>query len=102
MGVLGQLFWQLDIPGVILLIASLALVLTPLTIAGGESLKWRTAHVIVPIVIGFCCIPIFIIWQLRAPHPLIPFRFLKDRSVWGALASIGSEPESCGEKGVAC
>jgi SIT family siderophore-iron:H+ symporter-like MFS transporter len=83
---LGQLFWQLDVPGVILLIASLALVLTPLTIAGGESLKWRTAHVIAPLVIGFCCIPIFIIWQLRAPHPLIPFRLLKDRGVWGALA----------------
>ncbi|KAL5356671.1 major facilitator superfamily domain-containing protein [Aspergillus floccosus] len=83
---LGQLFWQLDVPGVILLIASLALVLTPLTIAGGESPKWRTADVIAPLVIGFCCIPLFVIWQLRAPHPLVPVRFLKDRGVWSPLA----------------
>ena len=80
-----QLFWQLDVPGIILLIASLALLLTPLTIAGGESPKWRTAHVIAPLVIGFLCIPVFIFWQMRAPHPLIPFSFLKDRGVWGAL-----------------
>ncbi|KAL3484368.1 major facilitator superfamily domain-containing protein [Aspergillus germanicus] len=80
-----QLFWQLDVPGIILLIASLALLLTPLTIAGGESPKWRTAHVIAPLVIGFLCIPVFIFWQMRAPHPLIPLSFLKDRGVWGAL-----------------
>ncbi|KAL4783351.1 major facilitator superfamily domain-containing protein [Aspergillus varians] len=83
---LQQLFWQLDVPGIVLLIASLALVLAPLTIAGGESPKWRTAHVIAPIVIGFCCIPVFVIWQLKAPHPLVPFRFLKDRGVWAPLA----------------
>ncbi|KAJ5249269.1 siderophore transporter [Penicillium chermesinum] len=80
-----QLFWQLDVPGIILLIASLALLLTPLTIAGGESPKWRTAHVIAPLVIGFLCIPLFIFWQTRAPHPLVPFSYLKDRGVWGAL-----------------
>lgn len=83
---LGQVFWQLDVPGVILLVASLALLLTPLTIAGGERPKWRTAGVIAPLVIGFCCIPLFVIWQLRAPHPLVPFRFLKDRGVWSPLA----------------
>ncbi|KIA75390.1 hypothetical protein HK57_00109 [Aspergillus ustus] len=82
---LNKLFWQLDVPGIILLIASLALLLTPLTIAGGESPKWRTAHVIAPLVIGFLCIPIFIFWQTRAPHPLVPFSLLKDRGVWGAL-----------------
>ncbi|KAL6235274.1 hypothetical protein BDW75DRAFT_230455 [Aspergillus navahoensis] len=83
---LRQLFWQLDIPGIILLIASLALVLTSLTIAGGESPKWRTAAAIAPIVIGFCCIPLFVSWQLRAPHPLVLFPFLKDRGVWSPLA----------------
>ncbi|KAJ0417999.1 major facilitator superfamily domain-containing protein [Aspergillus carlsbadensis] len=80
-----QLFWQLDVPGIVLLIASLALLLTPLTIAGGESPKWRTAHIIAPLVIGFLCIPVFVFWQMRAPHPLVPFSFLKDRGVWGAL-----------------
>lgn len=83
---LGRLFWQLDVPGVILLVAALALVLTPLTIAGGESPKWRTAGVIAPLVIGLCCIPLFVVWQLRAPHPLVPFHFLKGRGVWSPLA----------------
>ncbi|KAL4886424.1 major facilitator superfamily domain-containing protein [Aspergillus karnatakaensis] len=82
---LDKVFWQLDVPGIILLIASLALLLTPLTIAGGESPKWKTAHVIAPLVIGFLCIPVFIFWQMRAPHPLVPFQFLKDRGVWGPL-----------------
>ncbi|RHZ46022.1 uncharacterized protein CDV56_101439 [Aspergillus thermomutatus] len=83
---LNRLFWQLDVPGIVLLVASLSLVLTPLTIAGGESPKWRSAHVLAPLVVGVCCVPAFIVWQLRAPHPLVPFRFLRDRGVWGPLA----------------
>ncbi|KAF7180867.1 hypothetical protein CNMCM7691_010158 [Aspergillus felis] len=83
---LNRLFWQLDVPGIVLLVATLSLVLTPLTIAGGYSPKWRSAHVLAPLVVGVCCLPVFIVWQLRAPHPLIPFRFLRDRGVWGPLA----------------
>jgi SIT family siderophore-iron:H+ symporter-like MFS transporter len=81
----ARLFWQLDTPGIILLIASLALLLTPLTIAGGITSEWQTAPVIAPLVIGFLCIPAFVIWQLRAPHPLLPFSFLRDRGVWSPL-----------------
>lgn len=80
------LFWQLDVPGIFLLIAVLALLLTPLTIAGGFKTQWQTAHVIAPLVIGFLCIPIFVIWEMKAAHPLIPFRYIKDRGVWSALA----------------
>ncbi|KIW99213.1 uncharacterized protein Z519_00876 [Cladophialophora bantiana CBS 173.52] len=80
-----ELFWALDIPGIILLIAVFALVLVPLTIAGGSSSSWGTAHVIAPLVIGILCIPVFVLWQLRAPRPLVPFHLLRDRGVWGAL-----------------
>ncbi|KAF2205992.1 MFS general substrate transporter [Delitschia confertaspora ATCC 74209] len=79
------LFWQLDVVGIILLIAVFGLILTPLTIAGGIHSKWETAHVIAPLVIGFCCIPAFIFWERWSPHPLVPFQLLKDRSVWGPL-----------------
>ena len=68
-----QLFWQLDVPGIILLIAVFALILVPLTIAGGISTQWTTAHVIAPLVVGFLCIPVFIVWEKRAPHPIVPF-----------------------------
>jgi SIT family siderophore-iron:H+ symporter-like MFS transporter len=80
-----ELFWALDVPGIILLIAVFALVLVPLTIAGGSTSSWNKAHVIAPLVIGILCIPVFAFWEMRAPRPLVPFHLLKDRGVWGAL-----------------
>lgn len=80
-----ELFWLLDIIGVILLIAVFALLLVPLTIAGGFESKWSSPQVIAPLVVGFVCIPVFVIWELRAPHPLVPFHHMKDRSVWAPM-----------------
>ena len=83
-----ELFWQLDILGIILLIAVFALILVPLTLAGGFSANsdtWATAHIIVPLVIGICCIPAFLIVEIRHPHPMLPFYLLRDRAVWSAL-----------------
>ncbi|KAK2737879.1 Siderophore transporter [Onygenales sp. PD_40] len=79
------LFWQLDVIGVILLIAVFALILVPFTLAGGVKTQWETAKVIAPLVIGVLCIPAWIYWEKTCKHPMIPFRLLKDRSVWGAL-----------------
>lgn len=84
-GLTKSLFWQLDVPGIILLIAVFALILVPLTLAGGEAPTWRTAHILAPLIIGILCTPLFITWELRAPHPLVPFRLLSDRAVWAAL-----------------
>ncbi|EFW98896.1 siderochrome-iron transporter [Grosmannia clavigera kw1407] len=81
-----DLFWQLDVIGIILLIAVFALILTPLTIAGGVSSKWKTAHVIAPLVVGILCVPVFVAWELKARQPLVPFALVKDRAVWSALA----------------
>ncbi|KAF5682983.1 siderophore iron transporter 1 [Fusarium circinatum] len=81
----AELFWLLDIIGVILLIAVFALLLVPLTIAGGFESKWSAPQVVAPLVIGFVCIPVFVIWELRAPHPLVPFHHMKDRSVWAPM-----------------
>ncbi|KAF7125351.1 hypothetical protein CNMCM5793_001529 [Aspergillus hiratsukae] len=86
---LGQfvidLFWYLDVVGILLLIAFLALILVPFTIAGGAQTQWKTAKVIAPLVIGVLCIPAFIMWERWCPHPMVPFKLLKDRAVWGAL-----------------
>ncbi|KAF2851593.1 siderochrome-iron transporter-like protein Sit1 [Plenodomus tracheiphilus IPT5] len=81
----SALFWQLDVPGIILIIAVLGCILTPFTIAGGVSSQWRTAKVIAPLVVGILCIPVFVVWEMKAPHPMLPFHLLKDRAVWGAL-----------------
>ncbi|KFA55259.1 hypothetical protein S40293_04988 [Stachybotrys chartarum IBT 40293] len=80
-----KLFWLLDVPGIILVIAVFALILVPLTLAGGFEATWDAPHVIAPLVIGFLCIPVFVVWELRAPHPLVPFRLMKDRSIWAPM-----------------
>lgn len=83
-----DLFWRLDTIGVILVIAVFALILVPLTLAGGfgdPKEQWRQAKIIAPLVIGVCVVPVFVIWELKAPHPLVPFKLMRDRAVWGPL-----------------
>ncbi|AEO59133.1 hypothetical protein MYCTH_2307144 [Thermothelomyces thermophilus ATCC 42464] len=82
---LVDLFWRLDVIGVILLIAVFALILVPMTIAGGFQASWTAPHILGPLIVGVCTIPVFVLWQMRAPHPLVPFYLIKDRAVWGAL-----------------
>ncbi|KAF2659841.1 MFS general substrate transporter [Lophiostoma macrostomum CBS 122681] len=79
------LFWQLDVPGILLLICVFGFILVPLTIAKGDKEVWGTAKIIAPLVVGVVCVPFWIIWEKRAPHPMLPFHLLKDRSVWGSL-----------------
>ncbi|KAI2889331.1 hypothetical protein CBS11852_6861 [Aspergillus niger] len=80
-----ELFWQLDVIGIILMIAFLAMILVPLTIAGGLDSQWKKAKIIVPLVLGLCCIPAWVVWERTCKHPMVPFKLLKDRAVWGAL-----------------
>ena len=87
-----DLFWQLDVIGIILMIAVFALLLAPLTIAGGcftaqcVNNKWQSADILAPLIIGIVCLPVFVVWEVRfAPHPLVPFGLMKDRAVWGPL-----------------
>ncbi|KAH8178988.1 major facilitator superfamily protein [Sarocladium implicatum] len=80
-----ELFWVLDVIGIILVIAVFALILVPINIAKGNASSWAQAHIVAPLVIGICCVPAFIFWELKAPHPLVPFRLMVDRSVWAPM-----------------
>ncbi|CAG8889744.1 unnamed protein product [Penicillium egyptiacum] len=80
-----ELFWHLDIVGNILLIAMLACILVPFTLAGGVTAQWKTAKVIAPLVVGVLLIPVWIVWERTCQYPMLPFKLLKDRAVWGAL-----------------
>ena len=80
-----ELFWHLDIVGIILMIAMLACILVPFTIAGGITAQWKTAKVIAPLVIGVLLVPVWVYWEKTCQHPMLPFSHLKDRAVWGAL-----------------
>ncbi|KAJ9115780.1 hypothetical protein QFC24_006888 [Naganishia onofrii] len=87
-GLVKELFWQLDVIGIILMIAVFALILVPLTLAGGVAAgaaTWRQAHIIAPLVVGFCCIPFFVWWEMKARYPLVPFHLLKNRGVWAGF-----------------
>ncbi|KAK4047671.1 ferrioxamine B transporter [Microbotryomycetes sp. JL221] len=86
-GLAVRLFWELDVIGLILLVAMFSLILLPFTLAGGATSKWGHAHIIVMLVIGVLCIPAFAIWEAKyAKFPAVPFRLLKTRTV---LACMG-------------
>lgn len=88
-----DLFWRIDVIGVLLIICILGFILVPLTIAGsattsngGVQDRWNKASTIAPFVIGFALIPPFVLWEAKvAKYPVIPFPLLKDRGVWSAL-----------------
>ncbi|KAF6819483.1 MFS sit siderophore-iron:H+ symporter [Colletotrichum plurivorum] len=82
-----DLFHQLDAVGLVILVSAFSFTLAPLTLAGGTASHWKSPSIIVPLVFGLACIPAFVVWERRmAQVPLIPFRLLKDRGVWSALA----------------
>jgi SIT family siderophore-iron:H+ symporter-like MFS transporter len=76
-------FFQADIIGLFFLAATIALILVPLTLAGGVTSSWRTARIITPLVVGgVVAFPCFVIWEAKfAPHPLMPFRVFKKLAV---------------------
>ncbi|KAJ5674996.1 Major facilitator superfamily domain general substrate transporter [Penicillium maclennaniae] len=82
---LMELFWHLDVVGLILMIAMLACILVPFTIAGGVTAQWKTAKVITPLVIGVLLIPVWVFWERTCQYPMLPFKHLTDRAVWGSL-----------------
>lgn len=78
---------QLDIPGLILIGTSVALILLPLTLANNAKGHWNNASMIAMIVIGGLLFPVFLLWDFKiAKHPVIAPRFCFNRSV--VLASL--------------
>lgn len=81
-----ELFWTIDVVGILFVICIWGFILVPFTLAGGQRKTWSQAKIIAPLVIGVCLAPLFVIWEKNwARHPLFPFRLLKDRGVWSVL-----------------
>lgn len=81
-----DLFHKLDVIGLLLVVIVFGLILVPFTIAGGVTEQWRTAKIIAPLVIGFCMIPVFVVWEAKfATNPLLPGHLMRDRGVWLAM-----------------
>lgn len=69
-----ELFWHLDVIGITLMIAVLACILVPFTLAGGVTAQWKTAKVIAPLVIGVLLIPVWAYWEKTCQYPMLPFK----------------------------
>lgn len=80
---LKNVWFELDIGGIILLSAGFALVLIPLTIASKSPAGWKNASIIVMAVIAIICLLAFPFWESNktlVPRPLIPMHLLRNRS----------------------
>ncbi|CAL1710437.1 unnamed protein product [Somion occarium] len=76
---------QLDLVGLILLGAAVALILLPLTLSQTANSGWKNASIIAMLVVGVVLLGVFAIWDFRfAKKPVIAARFIKNRSVLAA------------------
>ncbi|KAI9845220.1 MAG: hypothetical protein M1837_004975 [Sclerophora amabilis] len=86
---LKSLWYDLDVMGLLLLSAALALILIPLNLAATAKSGWRNASIIAMLVIGFVCACVFPFWESNkrvAPKPFLSLTLLKNRTV---LAGCG-------------
>lgn len=83
----SDIFWQLDLVGIILVAGAFIMILLPFTLYGGTREQWASATAIAPIVVGVVVVlPLFVLWEIKfARHPAVPFRVLKDRQVIATL-----------------
>lgn len=84
------LFWQLDVIGILLTICVFGFILVPLTIANGPGAAWKSARIVAPLVVGVLCIPIWIRWEMIAPHPMVPFYVSWPSVVYYRILTISS------------
>ncbi|EGV63875.1 hypothetical protein PSN45_004051 [Yamadazyma tenuis] len=81
-----DVFWEVDVIGILLIICVFGFILVPFTIAGGVNDTWKKASTIVPLVIGVVLIPVLAFHEMRfAKFPLLPIQLMKDRGVWSAI-----------------
>ncbi|KAM3581079.1 hypothetical protein VKS41_006524 [Umbelopsis sp. WA50703] len=80
---------EMDVPGLILIAAALALILLPLGLAPTASNGWNTPSMIAMIVVGCLLLPVFAIWECvfasRFGYTAIaPLRFFKNLNIAAA------------------
>lgn len=78
------LCFDLDLMGLGLLCAALALILIPLTVAAKATSKWRDPGLITMLMLGAICLALFPVCESTprlAPHPFLPLRLFKNRTV---------------------
>ncbi|KAK5173924.1 uncharacterized protein LTR77_002605 [Saxophila tyrrhenica] len=84
-------FIEFDFFGMILIIAGWSLLLLPFSLASSSANEWQSASIIAMLVIGFCLLVIFVIWErFFATKSFLPFKLLTDRTVIGSCLTAGT------------
>lgn len=81
--IVKRTWYDLDVFGLLLLSAGVALILVPLTLAANAKNTWKNSSIIAMIVIGGICLVVFPFWETSkrlAPHPLLSLHLLKQRT----------------------
>ncbi|TDZ16490.1 MFS siderochrome iron transporter 1 [Colletotrichum orbiculare MAFF 240422] len=74
---------EVDALGILILAAGMALFLLPFNIYSYQTEGWRSPMIIAMVVVGFCLIIAFVMWEkFFAPVTFIPFSLLMDRTVF--------------------
>jgi EmrB/QacA subfamily drug resistance transporter len=76
----------LDLPG--LALASVGLLGVVWGLVRGNSVGWTSPGIVVPIVAGVLLVAAFVAWELRAPSPMLPMHFFRNRTF--ALTNVAS------------
>jgi EmrB/QacA subfamily drug resistance transporter len=77
---------RFDLPG--LGLASVGLLGIVWGLVRGNSVGWTSAGIVVPIVAGVLLVAAFVAWELRAPAPMLPMHFFRNRTF--ALTNVAS------------
>ena len=84
LGGLKNIWYGLDVMGLLLLSAAISLILIPLTLAAKSKSKWHNGSIVAMLVVGCVCLLVFPIWESiprLAPQPFLSLKLLLNRTV---------------------
>ena len=76
----------LDLPG--LALASAGMLGIVWGLVRGNSVGWTSTGIVAPIAVGVLLVAAFVAWELRAPSPMLPMEFFRNRTF--TLTNIAS------------
>ncbi|CAG9985096.1 unnamed protein product [Clonostachys byssicola] len=88
---LWHYFIELDVIGIILIVAAFSLFLLPFSLVSYSPYGWKTGYIIAMIIIGILCFPAFALWEWKvAPVKFIPWKYLKNPTILGSCLLYGA------------
>lgn len=77
---------KIDVTGSLLSIAGLLALVYGIIQAGVDG--WTATNVLVSLGIAIILVTIFVLWEARSPHPMLPMKFFKNPSFTGASLAL--------------